>query len=58
MKGDAKEPVSPTSWLLKTPAAVATNPFTKVARPSMEDTSVCERFMSCAEDMTHDSKAE
>ena len=57
-KGEANEWVTSTSWLLNTPAPVATKPFTSVARPRMEDRSVCGSVRSCAEEMTQDSKAE
>jgi hypothetical protein len=58
MKGVAKFCVDPTSLLLNTPAAVATNPFTRVARPIIVDKSAEGRPIDDAEDINHDSNAE
>lgn len=58
MKGDANDLVNDTSWLLTTPAVVATNPLTIVARPKMIERSEDGIVRELAEDTNHDSKAE
>jgi hypothetical protein len=58
IKGDAKELVKTTSWLLATPAPVATNPFTRVARPKIVERSVEGMASAPAEVTSHDSKTE
>ena len=58
MKGVVKDSNVPTSLLLPTPAAKATNPLTKVARPKMEDSSDESSPLDCDEETSHDSKAE
>lgn len=58
MKGDAKLPVVATSLLLNTPAPVATNPLTSVARPIIVDKSPEGRPIDDAEEINHDSNAE
>ena len=58
MKGDTKLSVRDTSWLLRTPAPVATKPLMSVARPIIAERSDSESASDDAEDMSHDSKAE
>lgn len=57
-KGDANELVDDTSWLLTTPALVATSPFTRVARPNIVERSEDGIASELAEETNHDSKAE
>lgn len=58
MNGVAKFPVQPTSWLLTTPAPVATMPLTRVARPMMVERSAEGSADEEADETSHDSKAE
>lgn len=58
MKGDTKLPVDATSWLLTTPAPVATKPLTSVARPMMVEMSPEGSAAELADEMSHDSNAE
>lgn len=58
MNGDANDFVNDTNWLLSTPAPVATNPFTSVARPKMIERSEEGIVSELAEETNHDSKAE
>jgi len=48
----------PTSWLLNTPAVVATMPLTRVARPKIVESSEEPRPAVDDAEMSHDSKAE
>lgn len=58
MNGDANDFVNDTSWLLTTPAPVATNPLTSVARPKMTERAADGIVRELAEETNHDSKAE
>ena len=58
MNGDANDLVNDTSWLLTTPAPVATNPLTSVARPKVVERSEDGMVRELAEETNHDSKTE
>lgn len=58
MNGETKLPVEATSWLLTTPAPVATKPFTSVARPIMVEMSPDGSAAELADEISHDSNAE
>lgn len=58
INGAVKVPKYPTNLSLATPAENATNPFTRVARPNIEDNSVWETPSVLDDEMSHESKAE
>lgn len=58
MKGVTNEPEDETSWLLAIPAAEATKPFTRVARPMISDRADCGSARLLEDDINQDSKAE